>query len=106
VDQKPVIWVHLVVKPQQFIGVGIRGSLLFELFVFLLAPRSKGVVFLPGETSQIFNPGELTREHQMLFEIGEIACESLGGDIRDFLRPEDVSNALVLFVQFWHGSAP
>jgi hypothetical protein len=59
VDQKPVIWVYLVVKPQQFIGVGIRGSLLLESLVFLRAPRSKGVVFLPRETAQIFNPGEV-----------------------------------------------
>jgi hypothetical protein len=42
----------------------------------------------------------------MLVEIGEITFERLGGDVRDVLRPEDVSNALVLFVQFWHGSAP
>jgi len=71
--------------------------------MFCLAARSNDVILFPVE---IFDPCELAGQRQMLCEIGEIPFEGSGLDVRDTLCPEYVGNALILFIQFWHGCSP
>src|SRR6266581_1876979 len=69
--------------------------------MFGLASRSNDVIFFP---IKIFNTRELAGQRQMLCEIREIPFEGVGIDVRDIRCPEDVGNALILFVQFWHST--
>jgi hypothetical protein len=68
-----------------------------------LAAWTDDIIFFPLE---IFDARELTGQCQMLFERCERAFEGLGIDSRDVRSPEEVSKALSLGVEFWHGGAP
>jgi len=79
-------------------GLGFSKTLMFlRIAIFVHA------VLFPIKT---FDASNLTRQVEMLFEIIDIDFQCLVRDVRHILCVKNVSNALVLLIEFWQDDVP